>query len=92
MARARPDGDERTRAYRLANALSYFLNPLVFPPIAFTLMDAHFGAGPVQLLWTFGVSLTFFCLVPLIYVAGMIRAGRTRAWRSASARRAWARS
>ena len=28
-ARVRPEGDERTRAYRLANAVSYFLNPLV---------------------------------------------------------------
>ena len=72
----RPEGDERTRAYRLANAVSYLLNPLVFPPVTFTLLDAHFGAGPVQLLWTFGVSLVFFCLVPLFYVLGMIRAGR----------------
>ena len=72
----RPPGDERTRAYRLANAVSYFLNPLVFPPVAFTLIDAHFGAGPGQLLWTFGVSVTFFCLVPLLYVVGMIRTGR----------------
>jgi hypothetical protein len=72
----RPEGDERTRAYRLANAVSYFLNPLIFPPIAFTLIDAHFGAGAVQLLWTFGVSVVFFCLVPLFYVMGMIRMGR----------------
>lgn len=75
-AGVRPAGDERTRAYRLANAVSYVLNPLVFPPIAFTLIDAHFGAGPVQLLWTFGVSVVFFCLVPLFYVLGMIRTGR----------------
>ena len=72
----RAAGDERTRAYRLASAVSYALNPLVFPPVAFTLIDAHFGAGPVQLLWTFGVSLVFFCLVPLLYMLGMIRAGR----------------
>lgn len=73
---ASPPAVQRTRAYRLANAVSYALNPLVFPPIAFTLLDAHFGAGPVQLLWTFGVSVTFFCLVPLFYVMGMVRAGR----------------
>ena len=78
MARAATfERDDRTRAYRLASAVSYILNPLVFPPVAFTLIDAHFGAGPVQLLWTFCVSLTFFCLVPLLYVVGMIRAGRT---------------
>ena len=77
MAEApRPESDERTRAYRLANAVSYFLNPLVFPPVAFTLIDAHFGAGAIQLLWTLGVSLVFFCLVPLLYVVGLIRAGR----------------
>ncbi len=76
-ARARQTGgDERTRAYRLASAVSYTLNPLVFPPVAFTLIDAHFGAGPVQLVWTFGVSAVFFCLVPLLYMLGMIRAGR----------------
>ncbi len=72
----RPEGDERTRAYRLANAVSYFLNPLIFPPVAFTLIDAHFGAGAGQLLATLGVSLVFFCLVPLLYVVGLIRAGR----------------
>jgi len=72
----RPEGDERTRAYRLANAVSYILNPLIFPPVAFTLIDAHFGAHAVQLLWTFGVSVVFFCIVPLLYVLGMVRMGR----------------
>ncbi len=67
---------DRDRGYRLANAVSYVLNPLIFPPIAFALIDAHFGAGPVEVLWTLGVSLVFFCLVPLFYVIGMIRAGR----------------
>ena len=75
-SRTRPEGDERTRAYRLANAVSYFLNPLIFPPVAFTLIDAHFGASAGQLLMTLGVSLVFFCLVPLLYVVGLIRAGR----------------
>ena len=75
-ARGPAGGDERTRAYRLASAVSYTLNPLVFPPVAFTLIDAHFGAGPVQLVWTFGVSAVFFCLVPLLYMLWMIRAGR----------------
>ena len=67
---------ERNRGYRLANAVSYGLNPLVFPPIAFALIEAHFGGGPASVAWTFGVSLVFFCLVPLAYVAGMVRAGR----------------
>lgn len=76
VERTRAAGDERTRAYRLANAVSYFLNPLVFPPVAFTLIDAHFGASAGQLLLTLGVSLVFFCLVPLLYVVGLIRTGR----------------
>ena len=66
----------RDRGYRLANAISYFLNPLVMPPVAFALIDAHFGGGPASVAWTFGVSLVFFCLVPLTYVAGMVRTGR----------------
>ena len=72
----RPADDRRARGYRVANAVSYLLNPLVFPPIAFALVDRHFGAGLGQTALTFGVSLVFFCLVPLGYVLGMIRSGR----------------
>ena len=64
------------RGYRVANAVSYLLNPLVFPPVAFALIEAHFGGDPGSVAWTFGVSLVFFCLVPLAYVAGMVRLGR----------------
>ena len=73
-----PDGARRARdrGYHAANAVSYFLNPLVFPPIAFALIDHHFGAGWAEVAWTFGVSLVFFCLLPLLYVVGMIRAGK----------------
>jgi len=77
MPREITDADRRSRSYRLANALSYILNPLVLPPVAFALIDAHFGAGLLEVAWTFGVSLAFFCLVPLLYVLGMIRMGRT---------------
>ncbi len=66
----------RDRGYRLANAVSYFLNPLVFPPVAFALIEWHFGGGWASVAWTFGVSLAFFCLLPLVYVAGMVRSGR----------------
>ncbi|MDT0631548.1 hypothetical protein RQM47_02305 [Rubrivirga sp. S365] len=75
-ARTRGRGGARDRGYRVANAVSYVLNPLVFPPVAFALLDAHFGAGPGEVAWTFGVSLVFFCLVPLLYVVGMVRRGR----------------
>lgn len=74
-ARAGGPPTDADRAYRAANAVSYFLNPLVFPPIAFALIDAHFGASPAEVAWAFGVSLVFFCLLPLAYVARMVRAG-----------------
>ena len=67
---------QRERGYRLANAVSYLLNPLVLPPVSFALIQAHFGADGAAIAWTFGVSLVFFCVVPLLYVAGMVRAGR----------------
>lgn len=70
------DADRQSHGYRLANAVSYFLNPLVLPPVAFTLLVAHFRAPAAEVLWTFGVSVVFFCLVPLFYVVGMVRAGR----------------
>ncbi len=66
----------RDHGYRLANAVSYVLNPLSLPPISFALLQAHFGAGAGAIAWTFGVSLVFFCVIPLLYVAGMVRAGR----------------
>ena len=74
--RAVSDDDRRTHGYRLANAVSYFLNPLVLPPVAFTLIAAHFRVGAADVAWTFGISLVFFCLVPLLFVAGMMRKGR----------------
>jgi hypothetical protein len=71
---SRPD-DRRTQGYRLANALSYFLNPLVLPPVSFGLVQAHFGASAAEVAWTAAVSLVFFCAVPLLYVIGMVRRG-----------------
>lgn len=65
----------RARGYHAANALSYFFNPLVLPPIGFALIQWHFGAGVLEIGWTFAVVLTFFCLVPLLYVVGMLRRG-----------------
>lgn len=72
----RAELDRAAHGYRLANAVSYILNPLALPPIAFTLIDAHFGASLPQLAWTLGVSAVFFCFVPLFYVIGMVRKGR----------------
>ncbi len=87
-ARPRPSVP-RDRGYRLANAVSYLLNPLTLPPIAFALIDAHFGAGPAEVAWTFGVSAVFFCLVPLFYVLGMVRLGRADSLEVRAQERRW---
>ena len=74
----------RERGYRVANAVSYILNPLVLPPIGFGLVQAHLGAGLLEIVWTVGISFVFFCLVPLFYVLGMVRlGGAPKAWRCA---------
>jgi hypothetical protein len=71
------DAVRRERGYRLANALSYVLNPLVLPPVTFGLVQAHFGAGALEVAWTVAVSFVFFGLVPLLYIVGMLRRGET---------------
>jgi hypothetical protein len=65
-----------TRAERLANALSYILNPLAFPPVAFTLVSWHFGAPLAEVLWVGAVSAVFFAVVPLLALLWMVREGR----------------
>ena len=67
----------RTRAERVANAVSYALNPLVLPPVAFALLDAHFGGTALEVGRTFAISFVFFCLVPLGYAISMVRSGKT---------------
>lgn len=64
--------------YRAANFLSYFLNPLVLPPIGFALILWHFGAPPFEIALIAGVALVFFCLIPLAYVIRMIRRGEAK--------------
>lgn len=71
-----PETARRQRGYRVANAVSYLLNPLVLPPVGFALVQGHFGAGVLEIAWTFAVSAVFFCVVPLLYLLGMIRQGR----------------
>lgn len=68
--------DRRMRGYRVANAVSYILNPLVLPPVAFTLIEAHFGARGLEVLGTLVLTTVFFCLVPLLYILGLVRRGR----------------
>ena len=62
-------------SYHAANVLSYVLNPLVLPPVAFGLILWHFGAPAGEIAWVVAVSLVFFCLVPLAFVIRMIRRG-----------------
>lgn len=61
--------------YHAANVLSYFLNPLVLPPVGFGLILWHFGAPGREIAWIVLVSLVFFCLVPLAFVIALIRRG-----------------
>ncbi len=69
-ARPRPD-----YGHYAANFLSYFLNPLVLPPVGFGLILWHFDAPGTEIAWIVGVALVFFCLIPLAYVVQMIRRG-----------------
>jgi membrane-associated phospholipid phosphatase len=64
--------------YHAANFLSYFLNPLVLPPVGFALILWHFGAPVAEIVLITGVALVFFCLVPLAYVVRMIRRGEAK--------------
>ncbi len=61
--------------YHFANVLSYVFNPLVLPPVGFGLILWHFDAPGVEIALIVGVSLVFFCLIPLAYVLRMIRRG-----------------
>ena len=70
-----PEVIRRQRGYRAANAVSYILNPLALPPVGFGLVQWHFGAGALEITWTVAVSAVFFCLVPLLYLLGMVRRG-----------------
>ena len=67
--------DADTRGYRLATAVSYVVNPLILPPIGFGLVLWHFGAGAPEIRNGVGAGLVFFFLLPLLYVALMVRRG-----------------
>ncbi|MEM6327897.1 MAG: hypothetical protein AAF791_12325, partial [Bacteroidota bacterium] len=68
--------ETRPRAERLADALSYLLNPLAFPPVAFALVSWHFGAGATEVAGVVGVSLATFAVIPLLALLWMVRDGR----------------
>lgn len=64
--------------HRAANFLSYFLNPLVLPPVGFGLILWHFGAPGTEIAYITSVALVFFCIIPLAYVVRMIRRGEAQ--------------
>ena len=64
-----------TAGYRAAEAVSYLLNPLVWPAVGFGLVLGHFGAPPAEVALAVGLALTFFCLLPLAYLVVLWRRG-----------------
>ncbi|MEM8599845.1 MAG: hypothetical protein AAGF99_07990 [Bacteroidota bacterium] len=68
----------RPLSYRIANALSFLINPLVLPPTGFGLTLAHFGASGGEITWVVTVGVVFFGLVPLTYIGWMVATGRAR--------------
>lgn len=64
--------------YRVANVVSYGINPLILPPISFGIALWYVGA-PASELWTSVMAtFVFFCVVPLLYIAWMVSDGRAR--------------
>lgn len=72
-----PQPDASAPGHRFATAVSYLINPLILPPIEFGLVLLHFGAGAKDVWTGVGVGLVFFFLVPLLFVARMVRRGET---------------
>ncbi|MEO1479483.1 MAG: hypothetical protein AAFV01_12980 [Bacteroidota bacterium] len=68
----------RPLGYRVANALSFLINPLVLPPTGFGLTLAHFGASGGEIAWIVTVGVVFFGVVPLAYIGWMVTTGRAR--------------
>ncbi|HYE95332.1 MAG TPA: hypothetical protein VD962_03925 [Rubricoccaceae bacterium] len=60
---------------RLADVLSYVLNPLAWPPIGFALVQAHFGASGAEVAFSLIVVFVFFAAVPLGYLVWLWRRG-----------------
>lgn len=76
MSDARQPPPPPSRGHRLANLLSYIINPLALPPIAFALILWHFGASGAEVARVFVVSTIFFSVLPLIYLVRMVRRGK----------------
>lgn len=58
--------------------MSYVINPIVLPPLAFWLMLVHFRAPGLEVLQVTAVTAFFFALVPLAFAMMMVRSGRAQ--------------
>lgn len=59
-----------------ANVVSYLINPLVLPPVAFWLILHHFGASVGEKTAVVSTALVFFTLAPLAFFVWMVRSGK----------------
>lgn len=75
MADERARGPLRGAGFHLANVLSYVINPLVLPPLAFAFILWHFGAPHAEIVLVALIALVFFCLLPLGYLIWLVRRG-----------------
>ena len=66
----------RPWGYRLAQGIAHAINPFILPPLWFVLVAAHVGAPWGEVALAGGLALVFFGLIPLGYIAWLLRAGR----------------
>ena len=60
-----------TPSHHIAQVVSYTINPLVVPPALYGIVTYRSGGSATQVVVAVGISIFFFCLVPLV---SMIRA------------------
>ncbi len=61
---------------RLAQGVSYTINPIVLPPLTFALTVLHFKAPPREAALLTAAAVLFYAVLPLAYVIHMVRMGR----------------
>jgi hypothetical protein len=60
-----------TRWHHIAQVISYTINPLVVPPTLYGIVTYRSGGTLAQVATAVGISIVFFCLIPLV---SMVRA------------------
>ncbi len=61
---------------RLANSLSYALNPFFLAPLLLAAILQHFGASGAETARVLTVGVIFFVLIPFAFIVWMLRQGR----------------